>query len=590
MKTISLCMIVRDGEKYIERCIESVLPAISEIIIVDTGSIDKTLEKVKRFNPKVFNFEWNDNFADARNISLQNATSDYIIVLDADEIVFSEDLPKLVKAIEDTDADCLTIRFYNLTDENNEGEYNVHEGLRIFKKGSYHYAGAIHEQPVFNYEDRKPVLEHTGVRIKHYGYIKANSGEKKFNRNMTILNKVLEENPDEPFHLFNMGNQYMSIGDYKKALEYYQKADKNKDVILAYSPHLVFRHASCLRNLRRGEECLSVIADGLKIFQACTDLEFLRGLTLTSMKRYTLALDSFKRCIEMGQAPPNLCFFTDTWDVRPLIEIAGIYSTLEDYENALEYYLRALKVDGKRYYLIYKVTSALNKLHSDKTIVYKNLCSLFADSKYKPNVMVMADALLDEHLLEIASVVMHDYMGNGVQHDVDTQFLLGRVMFYSKDYKAAYSHFMAAVHPDTPKGILPSTKNRAFEYMTACALLYPDDRDGFIKLVESLDDTIEKTVCLAFLNEGETEIDSEALGFISSVLSKLLSVSEYDTFENSLSILNSVDSNEVLLTLADIYYANNYPDMAVKTIIQSIKELDALNSKGVMILNKEFLL
>ena len=468
MNTLSLCMIIKDGEKYIEQCIESVMPAVAEIIIVDTGSTDSTLEKIKRFNPFVYQMEWKNDFSQARNASLKHATSDYILVLDADEVIYSEDLPKLIQAIENTNADCLTIRFHNLTCENDENIFNIHEGLRILKNGSYHFEGAIHEQPIFNFPDKTPITEHSGVRVKHYGYLKSNAGEKKFDRNMTILKQVLENNPQEPFHLFNMGNQYMSIGDYKTAIEYYEKADKFKDINLAYSPHLIYRHASCLKNLRKCDECLAVATEGLKLYPACTDLEFLRGVTLASMKRFTLAIESFGRCIKMGKAPQNLCFFPDTSDVRPMIEMAEVYNKMDDHYKALDYFLKAINADRRRGYLIYRIANSLNKIFPDKALVYKNLCNLFADSNHKPNAMVIADALLNIKLLEQARLALDSHIAD----DADSLFLEGRVLFYSKQYKSAFQSFKDSTCQDA--GLLPNTKGRAHEYMTACNLLCGD--------------------------------------------------------------------------------------------------------------------
>ena len=591
MNTLSLCMIVKDGEKYIEQCIESVLPAIKDIIIVDTGSSDSTLEKIKRFNPSVYQMEWKNNFANARNASLKYASGDYIIVLDADEVVYAEDLPKLIETIRHTNADCISIRFHNFIDENDESSFNIHEGLRIFKNGSYHFKGAIHEQPIFNFSGRKPVIEHSDVRVKHYGYLKSNAGEKKFDRNMTILKETLEKSPKEPFHLFNMGNQYMSIGDYKTALEFYDKADKYKDITLAYSPHLIFRRASCLKNSRKGNEGLAVIEEGLKYYPACTDLEFLRGLTLTGMKRFTLAIDSFKRCIEMGPAPPNLCFLPDTANVRPHIELAEIYSSMDDHKKALEHYLKAISIDGKRYYLIYKVAASLNKIFADKTIVYQNICNLFADSSYQPNVMVITDALLNEKLFEQASFALDRYMKKGSPVvDSDIYFLKGRISFYSKDYQSAFLNFKKSISPETAKGILPNTKNRAYEFMTACGLLCSNCYNSFMNMKESMGDSMEKSVYFAFFMENSSPLDDTAFTVLYPILSNLLTVKEYDVFEKALNVLNLVESKDVLLWLAKIYFDNNFHDMAVKTILRSIKELDALDSKAVMILNREFIM
>src|SRR3990167_8792325 len=95
MSTISLCMITKNEEKWLEQCLNSVKEIVDEIIIVDTGSTDKTKEIAKKFNAKFFDFKWIGDFSAARNESLNHATKDWILVLDADETIAKEDLEKI---------------------------------------------------------------------------------------------------------------------------------------------------------------------------------------------------------------------------------------------------------------------------------------------------------------------------------------------------------------------------------------------------------------------------------------------------------------------------------------------------------------
>ena len=91
MSSISLCMIVKNEENVIERCINTVKDIVDEIIIVDTGSEDNTKEKIKKYNAKIYDFTWRDDFAAARNFAFSKASMDYILWLDADDVLEKKD-------------------------------------------------------------------------------------------------------------------------------------------------------------------------------------------------------------------------------------------------------------------------------------------------------------------------------------------------------------------------------------------------------------------------------------------------------------------------------------------------------------------
>src|SRR3954454_17988622 len=93
--TLSLCMIVKDEEEWLERCLAAAKPAVDEIIIVDTGSIDRTVEIAESFGATVLHHEWTGSFSDARNVSIEAATGDWIMYLDADEVLVEDDAPRL---------------------------------------------------------------------------------------------------------------------------------------------------------------------------------------------------------------------------------------------------------------------------------------------------------------------------------------------------------------------------------------------------------------------------------------------------------------------------------------------------------------
>src|SRR5690625_4398186 len=97
MVTISLCMIVKNEEEVLERCLRSVKDLVDEINIVDTGSTDNTVDIAKKLTDRVYHFKWTGKFKDARNESFKKATKDYILYLDADDVLLKEDRKKFKK-------------------------------------------------------------------------------------------------------------------------------------------------------------------------------------------------------------------------------------------------------------------------------------------------------------------------------------------------------------------------------------------------------------------------------------------------------------------------------------------------------------
>lgn len=592
---ISLCMIVKNEEKYIEQCLRSVASLVDEMIIVDTGSTDNTIEIAKQFNPKIFEYPWESDFGKARNYSLAKATGDWILVLDADESLYMEDIQKLKGILQKTKANGIGLKFHNFIDEDSEENYNTHVGIRIFKNHYFHYNGAIHEQLMPNSKSITINLESTDVRVRHYGYLKSNAGRKKRERNVPMIQKLLDENPDDSFQLFNMGNEYMSDEDYAKALFYFDKAYKNKNTSLAYCPHLIFRRAVCLNILKKDDESLLTLGEGIMLYPQCTDYEFLRGRIYKAHKQYTLAISSFQKCIAMGAAPPNLSFLSDTDGFRAYIELGHIYFLLDDFINALSFYLKAVSIKSSHYELIYKIGGILNKLYEDKNLVAENLENLFADKYYTNNVLVIMDILLNERLYKQAEAYFTRIQDKKEFLD-DIHYVKGRVLFYQREYEKAMNEFINVLSSSNDKYLLPEVRKRSLEYAVICHLAAKQNdllgcgKEQLYPIIEVLEDRNEQRMLQYFLDKIDITFERDEKASIYRVLSEMLQVKEFELFEESLQILNRINSNEILLDLATIYYVNGYKELAIKNIIRSMKELDVINANAVLILNKEFLL
>ena len=145
--TLSLCMIVKDEERTLERCLNSVKSFINEIIIVDTGSKDKTKEIAKGFNAKIYDFKWINDFAAARNFAFSKATKDYIMWLDADDIILDKDKEKIkeLKMNMDKSIDMVMMKYNTSFDSDGNVTFSYYRE-RIFKRSKkFRWIGEIHE-------------------------------------------------------------------------------------------------------------------------------------------------------------------------------------------------------------------------------------------------------------------------------------------------------------------------------------------------------------------------------------------------------------------------------------------------------------
>ena len=147
MATISLCMIVKNEEMHIARCLDSMADLVDEIIIVDTGSTDRTVEIVSDYTDKVYSYSWKDDFADARNASFSRAVMDYCMWMDADDILEASERDKFLqlKQTLSADVDIVMMKYHTSFDEAGRPSFSYFRERWIRNCAKYRWTGAVHE-------------------------------------------------------------------------------------------------------------------------------------------------------------------------------------------------------------------------------------------------------------------------------------------------------------------------------------------------------------------------------------------------------------------------------------------------------------
>lgn len=227
-------MIVRNEEATLGRCLDTVKGIADEIIIVDTGSTDNTKSVALQHDAKIYDFEWIDDFSAARNYSFDKATKEYILWLDADDVLLADDRTKLLALKESLakDADAVSMLYDTEFDDDGNVITTTRRTRIVKRSGNVRWIGVVHEDVIFDSEDY--VLMPTDIVITHK---KPRSGPNSngTDRNLRIYEKHLRAGHTmEPRDIFHYARELQTNKNFKEAipyhLEFLQSKEADKDL------------------------------------------------------------------------------------------------------------------------------------------------------------------------------------------------------------------------------------------------------------------------------------------------------------------------------------------------------------------------
>ncbi len=296
---ISVCMIAKNEEKHIGRCLNAFKPLIdcglAEVIVVDTGSEDRTVEIARQYTSRVYYHEWNNDFAEARNYSIAMAKGEYLFIVDADEELDSKAQDKLKEIFEKEENklySTFSFKEKNYIDEEYK-QYSMFTRFFMFKHDEdFCYLGSVHEQPNF-----KENVKNLDEIILHYGYIMDDAiRERKFLRNLTMLRKELVSNQDNLYYRYQIITTYLMHDDKKEALMHAEIL-LNKISQLSYSRHFLSYYSSIVMTYNVSgmhEEAIRICDLALRKQEDFIDLIYYKAEAFFIMEKYVEALKSVK--------------------------------------------------------------------------------------------------------------------------------------------------------------------------------------------------------------------------------------------------------------------------------------------------------
>ena len=344
-------MIVKNEADLLDRCLASVADFVDEIVIVDTGSTDRTVDIATSYGAIVIHHQWQDDFAEARNLSLAHATGDWILWMDADEELESEDGPTLRETIEVSEEPILLIQltnYYGSAPPDSNRAYQIAHH-RLFRNGrGFRFAQPIHEQ--LNAEavlGSVPALRTLPVRIYHYGYMdEIKSSRGKAERNIEILLRQKVGESYSPWVDYHLASEWMGLKKVEAALGSVNLAIARFLARGQLPPSITYKlKYALLLESGHADRVWPAVDKAIRIYPDYVDLYFYKGLARFLLGQYEDAAQTFSECLAIGddcslhltmKGAGSFLPYYYRGQCRQRLGIAN--EALEDYEAALRLY------------------------------------------------------------------------------------------------------------------------------------------------------------------------------------------------------------------------------------------------------------
>lgn len=430
---ISACMIAKNEAENIGKCIDSVKDFADEIVVLDTGSSDKTVEIAKEHGAEVGYFEWCSDFAAAKNAALDLVNGDWIVFLDADEYFSPHCGDKVREAIriaEGTGKNAVGCRMINL-DSDNGKEIVENFTVRIFKSG-IHYVFAVHEEPTRPEGIMIASVEKSWFVIYHTGYT-VNLMPQKSRRNLEIMLKEIEKEgvPRRKYSYYcYMSDSYFSLKNYEKSIEYaklyLEKANEFNIVLLGLATVPYLNIIKSLEASDGSQDELEYWINRLaEKYPEYPDVAFARARLHLRQHRHRLAKQEFIEAVELSEKYNGIDLNHIPSQMVEIYAACGqCDEALYNIPDAITNYYKAFELKNEAVQPLYRLLSLLKNLNGQELDNFVE--KLYKDGDIEKHLHVMA-ALMTNYMYDQLLRCYAAYKNRSSQHTLDgqvTAFLL----------------------------------------------------------------------------------------------------------------------------------------------------------------------
>jgi len=342
MPRIALCMIVRDEEATLAACLRAALPAVDEVCVLDTGSTDSTRAVAERMGARVECRAWTDDFAAARNAALAMTSADWVLSLDADEVLLEPERAR-ERLLAFAGAHPAALGRVEVRNRDAAGELTTLQVTRFFPAAACTWTGRVHEQVTAAGPER--ARRDTGLAIDHRGYeLSGAARTAKLGRNLRLLEAALTDDPEDGYLWFQLGRTRALSGDHESALAALEQGLARCPDDAPWAASVLEAGAYSLRALDRSEQALALLSEVEAAFAQRADTCFLIALLAMDCGQLERAERGFRRCLELagsGPGPAESSPAASTF--APAINLAVMAEVHGRRDEARAWYRRALE-------------------------------------------------------------------------------------------------------------------------------------------------------------------------------------------------------------------------------------------------------
>lgn len=577
MGLISLCMIVKDEEKVLDRCLSSVKDYVDEIIIVDTGSTDSTKTIARQYTDKVYDFKWINDFSAARNHAIKYATCKWIFILDADEYLDQPDAQKMRDFFQNellSDHTIYSVSILSFLGHNHSISTNEALVGRAFPnhKG-FHYERPIHEQIVS--ANGRP-LRSTALpfRAFHSGYMEETlSAKKKHDRNLAIFTNMKKKAELSSYDNLMLGNQYVMMGKYDEALKFLQKALKKEKELGAAYKQVLFSIINIYMNTGKFIEAWNFMDKYLVAYQSYPDILALRGLVLYHLGFIDKSKEVLLQCIRMAEAlaDSNKPFSVTSPDMGvklPLKYLSIIYEQKKDFSNTVYYLTKLLSAfkDGDSLSRLIRILLQNGDVPS---------IAAFIDRLLNTGNNQLIPALICTISISLGHAGLAEYYYNRLEYDsvlsLSDRLRYALIMKNHKDFKRYW------IESNTDEQQQPNVIHHV-----AIAVIAWNQYEWLDWLQLDADNTSASYInWINQLLAGELKEDTDSdQAHAFTLLSGLYTTNNLESFDR---ILENVHSPKVINQIANMLYVSHHDDAAFQcySYLNEQKQLDVNSCSNI---------